>query len=437
MTTFLPILSLVVPANRQRREFDQGELNELRESIERLGLLHAIVVRLDVDSQTPVLVAGERRLRAVSDLWGWGGTFSYNGEAVPAGCIPATNLQDLSPLEIMEAEYEENVRRSDLTWQEKATAAANLVALREAQAASAGLAPPTKGELAKEVQDAGGPAAVKQHLMAARFLDDPDVRKAATVADAVKVIKRKEAVGKAKALGAALGGEVVAARHTLIRGDCLEWLRKLHAHAFDVVLSDPPYGMGADGFGDSGGKTAGSHFYADDPTTWLHTMESFCALSATVSKPDAHCYLFCDIEKFPVLREMMQAAGWEVFRTPLIWYKPAAYRAPWPTQGPQRKYEAILYAVKGGLRTTKMAGDVLEFQPDTNVGHQAQKPVALFTELLRRSCVPGMKVLDAFCGSGPIFPAAQECKVFATGIEQDEMAYGLAAARLQQLKDGV
>lgn len=436
MSRFLPIASLVVPANRQRREFDFGELNELRESIERLGMFHAIVVREDADSGCSVLVAGERRLRAITTLWDMGGSFQYDGEAVPVGCIPVSSLADLSPLEAMEAEYEENARRSDLTWQEKAKATANLAALRKAQAEAAGLPPPTTLEIAREIlgPDRKYQVTTRNEMLVARHLDDPDVAKAANVQDAFKVLKRKEGAKKAAELGASLGGEIVAERHQLVRANCLEWLATCPDGTFDVVLTDPPYGMGADEFGDSGGKAAGEHLYRDDAATVRNLIDQLPSLLFSITRPDAHCYLFCDIYWFSSWKSEMEAAGWKVFRTPLIWHKPSAYRAPWPRQGPQRKYELILYAVKGGLEVTKLVGDVLTYQPDTNLGHQAQKPVDLFADLLKRSCLPGMRVLDAFCGSGPIFPAAQECKVFATGIEEDEVAYGLAAARLQQLK---
>jgi DNA modification methylase len=81
-----------------------------------------------------------------------------------------------------------------------------------------------------------------------------------------------------------------------------------------------------------------------------------------------------------------------------------------------------------------MAGDVLDFPADTNLGHAAQKPVALYRELLSRSCLPGQLVLDPFCGSGPIFPAAHELKVRATGIELDQGSYGIAVKRVESLK---
>ena len=109
-------------------------------------------------------------------------------------------------------------------------------------------------------------------------------------------------------------------------------------------------------------------------------------------------------------------------------------RAPWPEHGPQRKYETILYAVKGKRPTLKLAPDVLDFPPDSNLGHAAQKPVALFEELLRRSVQPGNSVLDPFMGSGTIFAAAHVLKCRATGLELDQASYGIAVKRIEGLK---
>ena len=133
------------------------------------------------------------------------------------------------------------------------------------------------------------------------------------------------------------------------------------------------------------------------------------------------------------MRGAFTDAGWWVHRTPLIWYKRTAARVPWPEHGPQRKYEVILYAVKGKRPTLKIAPDVLDFLPDENLGHSAQKPVALFQELLSRTCLPGNSVLDPFCGTGPIFPAAHELKCRAVGLEQAPDAYGIAVKRIEQL----
>ena len=150
-------------------------------------------------------------------------------------------------------------------------------------------------------------------------------------------------------------------------------------------------------------------------------------------KTQAHAYVFCDIDNFVILKQRMQAAGWRVFRTPLIWVNPSAMRAPWPEHGPQRKYQLILYAIKGDKSVNQLYPDVLVYSSDENLGHQAQKPVGLYSDLLRRSARPGDTVLDPFGGTGTVLPAAHEHKCRATYIEADASAYGIAIGRLKDL----
>jgi len=159
------------------------------------------------------------------------------------------------------------------------------------------------------------------------------------------------------------------------------------------------------------------------------------SIKGNLVSPQAHLYVFCDIDWFHTMKTEFSAAGWSVFRTPLIWYKKSGMRAPWPESGPQRKYETILYAVKEKRPILKMLGDVLDYPPDTNLGHAAQKPAALFEDLLRRSCLPGNSVLDPFCGSGPIFAAAHALKVRAVGIEMDQASYGISLGRINKLRE--
>lgn len=448
MTHFADLSSIEIPENRQRRQFDTGALNELRESIEAIGLLQPLVCRRE--GERLLLVAGERRLRAVTDLYELGGVLLFGAGdggvrgTAPNGQVPYVTLGELTPLQAMEAEYEENVRRVDLSWQEKAKATAALTSLRRLQTQEAGRPAPTLATITKEVRgEATGfhLESTKMELALASRLDEPEIAAAGSLREAMKLAKRKDAAVANAQLGAALGGERLALGHQLIVENCVTWMQKQPAESFDVILTDPPYGMGADEFGDSGGKAVGAHFYEDSPESWMLLMggkalgdgQGWCDLTFRIAKPEAHAYVFCDLEKFHVLKALMEDAGWRVFRTPLIWHKPGAFRAPWPEHGPQRKYECCLFAMKGDKKVQQLNGDVLIHTPDTNLGHPAQKPVALYEDLLKRSVRPGDRVLDTFCGSGPLFPAAHRLKCFATGVEQDEAAAGIAAKRLQEL----
>jgi site-specific DNA-methyltransferase (adenine-specific) len=444
MIHFLTLTSLVVPPHRQRKEFNANTHQELVESLQHsaVGLQNALVIRMD--GETPVLVSGERRLRAIEDIYSLGGVLKYAGCAVGAGLVPCINVGELSEIDRMEAELQENILRDDLTWQERAAAERQLLDLRTAQALARGEPPPTLAQFAAEVNprraDEVGLAArgdnidiVSKNLILSRHLDDPDVMAAKTPKEAFKKLQQKERAAKNADLADRIGRSFSKSRHTLVHGDSEEWVTKQPAEYFDVILTDPPYGMGADRFGDSGVLDKAGHGYDDSQDIFLNILRWFPQETYRVAKADAHLYMFCDLEQFANIKACMQAAGWRVFRTPLIWYKPLAYRTPWVEQGPRRTYECILYAVKGEKKVNKLGDDVLAFKQDDNLGHMAQKPVALLSELLARSAGPGQKVLDLFCGSGSIFVAGHSLQCYITGCEIDAASYGLAAKRLGEL----
>lgn len=253
--------------------------------------------------------------------------------------------------------------------------------------------------------------------------------------DAFKILRRKEDTEKRVLLAAEVGRTYSSDVHTILNEDSLAWMKAAAPDQFDVICTDPIYGIGADEFGDSGGHAQGAHFYKDDYETWKSHVAILAKEGHRITKGLAHLYAFCDITRFEEFKIILTAAGWDTFRTPLIWHKPNGSRTPWVDAGPQRKYEIILYARKGRKPVTRIYPDLVTYPADDNLGHPAQKPVALFADLLRRSVNPGDKVVDPFAGSGPILVAAQELKVRATALEIDAAAYGIAVRRLERLKD--
>ena len=435
MSTFIEYNCVVIAPNRHRRDFDPAKLNELRESIETLGLLHAIVLREEENKM--ILVAGERRWRAIGDLYDLGGTFRYDDEDVPNGCIPYVNLGELSEIDRESAELEENIRRDDLTWQEQASATARLARLRAKQAAAAHLPDPSHVDLAEEItgQRVGqGRETIRRELIVAQHLDNPEVAAAKNVDEAFKVLKKQESVKKNQEIAERIGRVFTADAHKLFNEDAVGWLAQCPEGQYDCILTDPPYGMGADEFGDSGGNAAGAHGYADDDATFRRCLDALVLASMRITKPQAHLYVFCDLDRFTAMRAQFEAAGWWVHRTPLIWFKPNGNRVPWPQNGPQRKWEMILYAVKGKRPVNTIGPDLIECSSDANLGHAAQKPVKHLLDLLRRSVRPGDSVLDPFMGSGGIVEAAHELKVSATGVEIDPSAFGIAISRYERLR---
>jgi len=106
---------VIVLADRTRKEFDQGKLRELAESIKRRRQDTPGICQHD-DSGRPVLVAGERRLKACELA---GVPFTYRLES------------SVDPLEILEIEIEENLCRINLNWLEEVNAIARLHEIKQ------------------------------------------------------------------------------------------------------------------------------------------------------------------------------------------------------------------------------------------------------------------------------------------------------------------
>lgn len=466
--------SIIIKENRQRQEFDPEALQDLKLSIEydaakpNNQLFHPPVLRRE--GEALVLVAGERRLKVIGEIFELGGKFICNGKTFAAedGLIPYTDVGELSELEAEEAELDENLKRRDLTWQEHAAAVARLHALRQQQNALAveasvkeaeikGILPSdnrpalhTIADTAEELtgrRDGSYQDTIRKEIIVARHLDNPAVAKAKSADEAFKILKREEARQKNVELAIAVGASFTHEQHTILHANCMEWMADpANEGTIDVICTDPPYGMGADEFGDAGGKMTGiEHHYDDSFEAWEALMHGqfvefnrhipgWCELSYRVAKPQAHAYVFCDIDNFPLLKTWMREAGWYVFRTPLTVHKLNSGRVPLPDQGPRRQTEWILYAIKGKKPVTHIYPDIITVNGDDNLGHGAQKPVALYQNLLQRSVRPGDVILDSFAGTGPILPAGHgyKCKVIA--IEQSASSYATCVKRLEEIK---
>lgn len=419
---------LLIPENRQRKHFAEKPLADLRESILSKGLLHPPVVQKTEDGY--VLVAGERRTRAICALADLDLSFACDGKVIQPGYIPVILLSDLSPLEVREAELEENIIREPLTWQEQANAIAELHALRSEQAEEKGTVQ-TATATATEIKGTGETAVgsevtrVTEAVIIAKHLDDPEISSAKSQKEALKIIRRKMEAEHREKLAREFDKK--STPHTLHLGDSLQLLSTLPSDEFNLIITDPPYGIGADGFGS---MASTGHEYKDSSDYALMCYEVLAKEGHRVTKSSAVLYAFFDIRFFSDISMTFTLAGWDVWSTPLIWSKRNGM-LPKPDHGPRRTYEAILMATKGSPRFFKTgAPDVLEFPQESSISHGAQKPVALLVELISRSALPGAKILDPFAGSGSIFPAATTTKCVATGIEINQEYYNLAISRI-------
>lgn len=414
---FISLTSLIIPNNRIRRQFDDKEIQALADSIASKGLLHPPCLQND----GATLLAGERRTRAIKFLHDAGRQFYCDGNVVPHEQLPYVLAGELTDIDLLEAELEENTIRQDLNWQDHSRAVAQLHSLREAQHGKYDRSTGegwTAKDTATEILGLVASGAqvtnlVRDSQIISDHLDDPEVASAKSKKDALKIIQRKaEAQHNAN-----LAKQFTQKRtpHTILHGDTLDLLPTLPDAAFDVILTDPPYGVNAQSFG---AMADASHEYNDTPEYFTSLLHPLAKHSYRVAKPQAHAYIFCDIRNFHEVSLAMQLAGWDVWPTPIIWEKGNVGMLPRPEYGPRRCYESVVYAIKGDRKTTGITTDViLGISGMQAPRFGAEKPWQLYANLLRRSVRPGDSILDCFAGAGPVIPAANSLMCVATTIE--------------------
>lgn len=421
---FLALADIEVDETRQRKVISPTGLEELARSVEQHGLLHPAVVT------GKKLVSGRRRMLAISLLHGEDKPIFFGDYPIPKGMMPIVEKNDLDVATQREIELDENIKRVDLSWQERAAAIADLHKLRVGQNPMQ-----TPQATGREIAAATGANPVRAQenvqraLLVQPYLDDPAVKRAGSFAAAHRI-----AVNKIEAEFAATRKHVGVTGMTLHHGTMQNILPGLEAGLVDCILADPPYGIGADEFGNA---AADIHGYDDSAVAAMQFVSELFVEASRIAKESAHIYLFCDVDLFVEFKSIAQGAGWNPWRTPLIWHKPGAGHAPDPKRGPRRNYELIMYATRPGYRILReVRSDVLTIAPEANKKHAAQKPVALYSELLSRSCTVGDTVLDPCTGSGTIFAAAHALRLKAIGVEADVKYHAMAAQRITDLGTG-
>jgi site-specific DNA-methyltransferase (adenine-specific) len=431
---------VIVPP-RQRREIPKSSLDELKESILDNSLLHAPVVQQTPDGRY-ILVAGERRLRAIDAIAAAGKTFTYNKTEFPPLTLPVVLLDEaLNDIQRAEIELAENVVRLDLPWQDRVAALAYIHNIRRRDNPNQTISDTARAIVQERVAELTGPqggtaeSTMMRTLRQATIINDhlhhPEIAKARNATEAFNLIVSNEQ----RAFEAELirRGQKKIITIEVRHGSLLEILPQLDPGTFDTIFADPPYGIGVD----TGGfrqRTVVHHNYEDTPDVARQIIYCILTEGFRICKPRANLFLFCDIDLFGWIKESAGRAGWDPFRTPITWQKSDSEgMAPWGREGFRRTTEWIFFARKGQkglihspidvLRHNRVARDEREYGPE--------KPVSLVKELLAASTLPGDYILDPCCGSGSTLMAARELNMRALGIEQDQKAYNLALVKSQ------
>lgn len=412
---------------RQRKEIKPEHIQALKRSImSPKGLMHPIV--LSGTPTSPILVAGECRLRAITELHQDGLVPTHQKQPIPYNSIPFVMVSELTEADIAEAELEENILRAPLTWQEEVRAKTLIHKLRQTTNPRQ-----SQRETANEITSitGGNPInerrVMQQILLVHDHLEKPQIATAKNLSTAYKtVVDEAERSFKAGLIRT----KIVTSPHQILLGDCRHLMASLPSGEIDAIICDPPYGIDAHKM-----KKDELHLYHDSPEYALELAEFILTEGFRVLKPKGALFLFCDIDHYTILREAAKRQCYSTWRTPLVWQKGMDGHAPWGRNGFIRTYELILYAVKGQKELNVPGGpDIISVARTARNErvHAAEKPVKLLEKLLSLCTLQGDRVLDPCAGSGPILDAATNLRLRATAMELDPNYHREALARASE-----
>ena len=184
--------------------------------------------------------------------------------------------------------------------------------------------------------------------------------------------------------------------------DCVEILKQLPDKSIDLVLTDPPYGMG---FVSNYRQNKYDKIQNDDNLDWL---DGWCKQINRVKKDDAHLYIFCSWHNVDIFKATIDK--YFPVKNMLIWEKNNTGMGDLVNDyAPQ--YEICLYCNPSNKPLNgRRDSNILKYARTQNSLHPTEKPVDLFSFLVSKSSHENDLVLDCFSGSGTTAVACHKLK---------------------------
>jgi len=226
--------------------------------------------------------------------------------------------------------------------------------------------------------------------------------------------------------------EVLADGVELWLGNCLDVLPLL---TVDHVISDPPYeAVMQNKWGVLSRNAPSSHVRHDDIGFDAIDDVRPQVAKASVGACRGWLILFCMAEGVRAWRDEIEAVGAK-YKRAMVWIKPDAM-PQFNGQGPSTGHEMIVSAWCGAGHSSWNGGGrpgVFTFVKNTaGAEHPTQKPLPLFSELVRLFSNQGQIVCDPFMGSGTTGVACVNLGRSFIGIERLPKWFDLSRRRISE-----
>lgn len=405
-------ISSIIVNREDRQRRTPTDISVLADSIRRLGLIHPIVITRD-----SVLVAGERRLLACAAL---GHTH-----------INAQFTDEVEPKILRALELEENVKRSNLPWQEEATAIYEYHQLRALQEPKWSLEE-TGAELGMSRATVFNAMTVGQEITKG----NEKVKNASGYSAAIGLVARAEA-RKQDALLEELKGPVKTEprESPILCADFNEWVSTYSGPKFNFIHCDFPYGIDADKR--QQGTSVEMHgSYEDDEETYWTLVSSLLRNLDRLCADSCHFMFWFSMRFYDSTHRTFAMRGVNLDWFPLVWTKSDNIGLlPDSARGPRRIYETCFFGSRGDRKIVRPKSNAFVGPTDRGF-HMSVKPEPMLRHFMEMFVDENTVFLDPTCGSGSSVRAASALGARSvTGLEKDPEFAKLAQAAFRRSEE--
>jgi ParB family chromosome partitioning protein len=390
----IPISSVRVPEDRQRKSFDPGALDSLADSLQRIGQIQPIVI-----DRAGTLIAGERRLRAAQKI-GWSE-------------IAFVYYDALSEAEAQIVELEENIKRQNLTWQEE------IDAIRKLHEVFKSLDAEWTLERTAGAIGVSGATVSRALTVQAAIQENPKLLEASGLSAAYNFVSRQQARAAETELAKAFAIEESPSEGQgqsqdsspssgalILVQDFLTW-EPPSGQLFNLLHCDFPYGVE---LGSSNLQTTSKLWekYGDEEPTYWSLIERLGVFQQRHVAPSAHMIFWFSMKFYRETFDALSSLGWKVDSFPLVWHKSDGRGLlPDPSRGPRRVYETAFLCTLGDRKIVRPVANAISAPTfKSEAIHLSEKPYAVVHHFLSMLTDEHTTLLDPTCGGGSAIAAA-------------------------------
>ncbi len=450
-------LSSIIEGTRYRIEYH--DLDTLRESLDELGQIQALCVAETSEPDKYLLVAGGRRYRAMTRVT----------ERFPEPWTECnvTVRPPISEADLRMLEFEENERRSDMTWQEKTMLFMTMIRAdrKEKRAKHQKWTQQQAGDLFKcsrthvanilvvgELLEKGDREIMEmdtfdgalrkllerkndeasQALLRKLQVEQESIKDRVQVTDAPSAerIEIVEVDGERRAVATTEPAPVLLDIDYRLGDSIHSIMPSMSRGSVDHIFTDIPYGIDMDHLNIDGiDEVKDEHDVEENKSL----MEPFLEEAYRVLPKQGFCVFFYDLDHHQYLQDVARRIGFSVQRWPLVWKKTSACKNEAPAWNTTKDYEVIMVLRKGAatikapVSSSLLLGG-LTSEERAYFKHAFSKPRSICTCLLSMFASPGQTILDPYAGELSMAFSVQAFGCKSIAIEKKPLHYerGLA-----------